>query len=438
MRLASTNGRAPIVGLREAVRQGLAPDGGLYMPVDWPRIDPAELDGWRGCAFSDLAARLSARIFEHDFDPGVASRLARAALDFPVLVRRLREGLILLELFHGPTLAFKDIGARFLGRLFGLLHEERGETATVLVATSGDTGSAVARGFAGVRGTRVVLLYPAGRVSAFQESQMATIGGNVEAVRVDGSFDDCQRLVKGALADPELRPLRLTSANSINVGRLIPQVFSYCWGALTVVPPGGAPPVFSVPSGNLGNLTAGVLASRLGLSVAGFTAATNENDVLPEFLSSGAYRPRQAVATVSNAMDVGDPSNFVRLAALFGGSVARMRAFIRGERVSEAETRRTIRRTFDEDGVVLDPHTAVAVAAARRGPPAAGGGPTIALATAHPAKFADVIAEELGFEPELPEAERGWREKPLLARDLGGASPAAFRKLLEEISLRSW
>lgn len=435
MRLVSTNGRSPDVGLREAVLAGLAPDGGLYLPVDLPRLVAREFDSWRGRSFADVAAGLAARIADGELAPDVVDAVVRESLNFPVPLRRLPGGLCLLELFHGPTLAFKDFGARFLGRLFGVLLRDRGETATILVATSGDTGSAVARGFAGVPGTRVVVLYPAGRVSAFQESQMATIGGNVAAVRVAGTFDDCQRLVKGALADPGLRPLRLSSANSINVGRLLPQAFYYVWGALQAAPAGGSPPAFSVPSGNLGNLTAGVLAARLGLPVSTFVAASNANDVLPEYLATGFYRARPSIATVSNAMDVGDPSNFARLSSLFGGSVDRMRSAIRGERVSEAATRGAIRQAFGEDGIVLDPHSAVAYAAARRQRAAArDAAPTIVLATAHPAKFADVIQEELGFEPELPEAERGWREKPLLAVDLAGTDQASLTRFLTDLA----
>jgi threonine synthase len=341
------------------------------------------------------------------------------------------DGLFVLELFHGPTLAFKDFGARFLARLFGYLLAERGDYATILVATSGDTGSAVARGFAGVPGIRVVVLYPAGRVSPFQEAQMATIGGNVTAVRVPGVFDDCQRLVKAAFLDPDLAHLRLSSANSINIGRLIPQMFYYFSGYLAAAPRPGEPVVFSVPSGNLGNLTAGVLASRMGLPVSRFIAATNVNDVLPEFLSTGVFRARPSIATLSNAMDVGDPSNFARLASLHQGSAETMRAVIRGQRVTESETRAAIRHAHAQTGTILDPHAAVAYAAARR---SRGEGdstaPIVVLATAHPAKFAAAIFEELGIEPALPAADRDWRTRRMCAVDLPGSNAAVFRDFL--------
>ena len=245
--------------------------------------------------------------------------------------------------FTGPRWPWKA-GARFLARLFSEILRDEEARATVLVATSGDTGSAVARGFAGVPRTRVVVLYPAGKVSPFQEAQMATIGGNVTAVRVHGVFDDCQRLVKAAMLDAELAPLRLSSANSINIGRLLPQMFYYVSAQLAAAAAPSDAPVFVVPSGNLGNLTAGVMAAQMGLAVSRFVAATNANDVLPEYLETGSFRPRPSVPTISNAMDVGDPSNFARLAAIYGPTPARMRVSIAGIRVTEAETRASIRR----------------------------------------------------------------------------------------------
>lgn len=431
MRLRSTGGRAPEVSFREAIVQGLAPDGGLYLPSAVPAIGGVDLERWRGTSFPSLAVSLGRLWLADEFDQATIERLIADALDFPVPVVAVDERLRLVELFHGPTLAFKDFGARFLARFFGHILSEGQERATILVATSGDTGSAVARGFAGVPGVHVVVLYPARKVSPFQEAQMATIGGNVTAVRVPGRFDDCQRLVKEAFLDPALRSLNLSSANSINIGRLLPQTFYYVHGYLAATGGPGERVVFSVPSGNLGNLTAGVLAARAGLPVERFIAATNANGVLPEYLHTGVYRARPSVATLSNAMDVGDPSNFVRLTALCDGSLATLRERVLGEVVTDTETRRIIRSVHRASGYVLDPHGAVACVAARRVQAASRtAAPVVALATAHPAKFADVIRAELGFEPELPEDERDWRSRRILAVDLPDTTAATFRGFL--------
>jgi threonine synthase len=417
------------------VLQGLAP-GGLYLPSSLPRFAPAEIASWRGAPLAEVAGRVLGRLVGDEFDASAFLALVRKAFNFPAPLVTTRDGIHVLELFHGPTLAFKDFGARFLGRVFGSLLAERGDHATILVATSGDTGSAVAQGFHGVPNLRVVVLYPAGKVSPFQEAQMATLGGNVSAVRVPGVFDDCQRLVKQAFRDEALSRLNLSSANSINIGRLLPQAVYY-FSALLALPldegrEGGLPEaVFSVPSGNLGNITAGVIASRAGLPVARFLAACNVNDVLPEFLRTGAYRARPSVPTASNAMDVGDPSNFVRLAALHGYALESMREALSGYRIDEAETRVTIREVHQRTGYVLDPHGAVGYAAALRYREEAGGRrPIVTLATAHPAKFGDVIGEVLGFEPGLPKEYDGWASRPLLARDLPDNRYETFRELL--------
>lgn len=429
MRLVSTGGKAPETSFRQAIVQGLAPDGGLYMPIDVLRADEATVDAWRGLPFEQLAATLARWWLGDEFPCDTTERLTREALDFPVPTRRLDERLWLLELFHGPTLAFKDFGARFLARFFGHVLAERGDRATILVATSGDTGSAVARGFWNVPGIRVVVLYPAGKVTPFQEAQMATVGGNITAVRVPGVFDDCQRLAKAAFRDPSLAALGLSSANSINIGRLMPQSFYYVASALAVTERSSGPVTFVVPSGNLGNLTAGVLAARMAIPGAAFVAACNANDVLPEFLDTAAYRPRPSVQTISNAMDVGDPSNFSRLLAACHDASG-MRSIMSGERVTDEDTRRAIREAWHVHRVVLDPHAAVGYASACRLIRRGVAGPVAVLATAHPAKFADTVREELGFEPDLPDAERGWRERPILAIDLPDTRLESLKGLL--------
>ncbi len=453
MLLQSTRLESPAVSFREALLQGLAPDGGLYLPAAWPAVTLDDLRAWKDLSFPDLAVHIAQRLLGGECPPGVIDRLVRDALDFPVPTVEVAPGRFVLELFHGPTLAFKDFGARFLARFFSSVLAEQGREATILVATSGDTGSAVAQGFFRVPRVRVVVLYPKGKVSPFQESQMATLGENVTAVRVAGTFDDCQRLVKTAFLDPTLASCHLSSANSINIGRLLPQAFYYFASYLSIVSEVGEPVVFSVPTGNLGNLTAGIIASRLGLAVSRFIAATNVNRVLPDYLETGTYRVRPSIATLSNAMDVGDPSNFARLLALHGGSIEKIRKVLYSTSIDENTTRDTIRSVYERSGYVLDPHGAVGWAAAdrylstgatppvarpveapRRVAPAQDGiaqhPPIVTLATAHPAKFADAIRDTLGFAPPLPPQYADWRTRALRAVDLDDALYTTFRRML--------
>ena len=325
-----------------------------------------------------------------------------AALGFPLPLVPLGPRTHVLELFHGPTLAFKDVGARFMAHLMSRLHQEA-RPLTVLVATSGDTGGAVARAFFGLPRTRVVVLFPEGRVSPRQESQFTTLQDNVLAVSVAGTFDDCQLMVKAAFGDAELREaFELTSANSINIGRLLPQILYYfhAWAQL----PEPDSLVFSVPSGNFGNLTAGLMAKELGLEVDAFVAATNANDVVPEYLRTGRFRPRPSVRTISNAMDVGDPSNFARIAMLYGNDVSRVRSHVVGSFWDDDDTQRCIARTFEDHGYVIDPHTAVAVLAMqeelRQRPRSQG----VVLSTAHPAKFTETVEAAIGRPISMPES----------------------------------
>lgn len=390
----STRGGGRAVPFREALLDGLAPDGGLYVPTHVPALP----GGWeRSASLTDLGtAALAPWLPEVDR----LGAIVADALSFPVPLVALAgggwDGVHVLELFHGPTLSFKDVGARTMARLMADALD--GGAVTVLAATSGDTGSAVADGFAGVPGVRVVLLYPKGGVSAVQERQLVVERPGVQALAVEGTFDDCQRMVKEAFADARPEAGRLSSANSINIGRLLPQTLYYVWAVARL----GGPPVFVVPSGNLGNLTAGALAMRAGLPVAGFVAAHNANDGFPRFLGGGDVPGGASVRTLSNAMDVGVPSNLERLRSLF--SDGDLRALVRGVAVTDAATLDAMRAVHEATGYLADPHTAVGLEAARR-LRAAGDAdrPVVVLSTAHPAKFPEAVEDALGITPEAPE-----------------------------------
>jgi threonine synthase len=381
MMFVSTRGAVPPVTFREALFAGTAPDGGLYVPQTVPAVDFEDL---RDATLVELSTAMLMRFTGREVPRETLGRLLEEALNFP-LPLALVGGRAALELFHGPTCAFKDVGARVMARLMALLNLSD-DRVTVLVATSGDTGGAVAQAFHGLEGTRVVVLFPDGAVTPVQEAQFTTLGGNVTAVAVSGSFDDCQRLVKQAFADARLAAsTRLTSANSINVGRLVPQSFYYAHTALK----SRRPVVFSVPSGNFGNLTAGVLEWKMGAPIHEFVAATTVNDTVPRYLETGAYEPRPSTPTLANAMDVGDPSNAERLRWLFDDDPQAMRTMIRGSVHSDAEVRETIRRVFDDWGYVCDPHSAIAYAGLDAVLPS--DQPMAFLATAHPAKFKETV-----------------------------------------------
>jgi threonine synthase len=389
----STNDPSHRVDLRTAVLRSLPPDNGLYMPDVLPVLPPEFWGNLREKSFLETGIAVAHAFFGDEVPMADIEAIVADTLTFDAPLRELAPRDFLLELFHGPTLAFKDFGARFMARLMAWLTRGDDRPLTILVATSGDTGGAVASAFHNVPGTRVVILYPKGGVSGLQEKQLTTLGGNITALEIEGSFDDCQRLVKSAFLEPGLgERLNLTSANSINLSRLVPQSFYYIHAARQL----DAPPVFVIPSGNFGNLTAGLLAMRLGLPVAGFVAATNANDVVPAYLSSGIYQPRPSVPTLSNAMDVGAPSNFARMSALFGGSWENMRALIHGASHTDAETRAAIREVFETTGEALCPHTAVGWLAARDFRASHPGATTVTLATAHPSKFIDTLDAVLG------------------------------------------
>ena len=383
------------VDLKEAILRSLPPDNGLYMPDTLPVLNPEFWEIWRELTFSEIGIAVADAFFGEDVPAQALVDIVEGSITFDAPVITLGPGDHILELFHGPTLAFKDFGARFMARLMAWLTRGEDRELTVLVATSGDTGGAVASAFHNVPGTRVIILYPQGQVSGLQEKQLTALGGNITALEVQGSFDDCQALVKSVFLDRELSErLNLTSANSINLARLVPQSFYYLHAARQL--PEGVIPTFVIPSGNFGNLTAGLLAMRLGLPVDHFVAATNRNDVVPGYLASGTYSPRPSVPTISNAMDVGAPSNFVRMQALFDGSWDAMKTRVSGMTFTDEQTRAAIRTVMALHQYEIDPHGAVGWLAAQTWRASHPGSATVTLETAHPAKFPDVMDAELG------------------------------------------
>lgn len=394
MNFYSTNDPTHRVDLAEAVLRGLPPDNGLYMPEQIKAL-PAEFwDNARKLAFPELAFEMTRQLIHGSLSDQDLEEIVNKACQFDAPLVQVGDRHI-LELFHGPTLAFKDFGASFMAQLMGWLVREKQETLRILVATSGDTGGAVAAGFYEVPGIEVTILYPKGKVSPLQERQLTTWGGNIRALEVEGVFDDCQALVKQAFLDEHLRKeLNLSSANSINIARLIPQSWYYA-RAWQQLPEGASAPVFCIPSGNFGNLTGGVMASMLGLPVHRFLAASNENKVVPEFLRSGTYEPKASVQTLSNAMDVGNPSNVARLQDLWGSTADGWHPNIAGTSISDAETLATMAQVKEQTGYVLDPHGAVGWAAMDHLRTEWEGHPGILLETAHPAKFAEVVEQAL-------------------------------------------
>lgn len=430
MRYVSTRGGAPPVSFTEAVVRGLAPDGGLYVP----RSLPAPPDDGEGPSVT----RLLEPFLAPEIDADAVESLVRETLEFSIPLRHLEGPIHLLELFHGPSGAFKDVGARFLARVLGraAASEGGGGHRTVLVATSGDTGGAVAAAFHRVPGTRIVVLFPERGVTALQRRQFTTLGDNVTAVAVPGPFDRCQALVRGALADEALRRRHgLTSANSINLGRLLPQMLYYVHAArlLEGMPEaGGAPPTFVVPSGNLGNVTAGIMAARVAIPGARFVGAVNRNRALVRWLSSGEVDGGAAtVTTPSTAMDVGRPSNLERLIWLADGSPEGLRDELRARSVDDDATLATIDRTRRRRGTFVCPHTAVGIAAARALVDEGHAGPLVVLATAHAAKFGEVVRAATGASPELPPRLKRLLDRPERIRPLPeGATPVA--RLLDD------
>ncbi|MBI4231745.1 threonine synthase [Candidatus Peregrinibacteria bacterium] len=433
MQLYSTNHNSPEVSLKEAVLRGLAPDGGLYMPKEIPKLPQEFFDKIHTLNFQEIALEVAHALVQNDIPRSDLKKIIDESINFDAPLLALNKELFALELYHGPTLAFKDFGARFIARLVSYFSDK---PLIILVATSGDTGSAVAQGFLKVPGTSVVLLYPGGKVSHIQEQQLSTLKDNISALEINGNFDDCQALVKKAFNELGLDHLNLTSANSINIARLIPQSFYYFWAyaqhrqyeiehgikrahgasaqqrdesgfagsALQQAHTHNAP-IFAIPSGNFGNLTAGLIAKRMGLPVSKFVAAVNANDSFTKYLETGHFEPKPTKQTITNAMDVGNPSNFARITELYQNDLQAIKEDIWSKSFTDEQTKEALRKVYKEYNYIMDPHGAVAYLGLqeylRQSMPA----PGIFLETAHPAKFKDVVEEALG--EGLPKAQKG-------------------------------
>lgn len=427
MRLVNTRNPQDRASFAQAIQVGMAQGGGLYVPEPIPCF--RDVHALLAMDFPSRSATILQRFLGDEFERDALEEAVRGAFDFPVPLVKLRDGIFVLELFHGPTLAFKDFGARFLARMLALVSQQGGShLRTVLTATSGDTGSAVAHAFHGVKGIRVMVLYPKGGVSELQEKQFATLGDNVLAYAVEGSFDDCQAMVKASFEDAEMaRSLALTSANSINIARLLGQV-PYFFEAVAQLRALDIreSPIIAVPSGNFGNLCAGLLAWKTGLPVKNFVVCTNANRTVPDYLEGGEYRPRPSIPTLSNAMDVGAPSNFERIRHLFGDDVAAMRAILRWGSRTDAETRKSMWE-MHASGYLPEPHAAVAhgVLQERLGLKEVG----VILGTAHPAKFREILERDMNLSVELPPALAEVLDKPVRAKTI----PATLQALRAEL-----
>lgn len=437
MKYYSTNKNTPDVSLKEAVVKGLAADNGLFMPERIEKFDPAFFENIEKLTFPEIAFEVASRFFGEDVESNQLKEIVYDTLQFDCPVVKVADSIYSLELFHGPTLAFKDVGARFMARLLNYFLDKSEKQVNVLVATSGDTGSAVANGFLGVEGIHVHVLYPKGKVSKIQEVQFTTLGKNITALEVDGNFDDCQQLVKTAFLDEELnKKVILTSANSINVARFLPQAFYY-FNAYARLKEAGVLAdkdlVVSVPSGNFGNLTAGLIAAEMGLPIKQFIAANNSNDVVFEYLETGKYEPRKSVETIANAMDVGAPSNFARILDLYDHSHALISEKIKGYRYSDDEIRKVISKVYEESGYLCDPHGACGYQSLLEylGNKQVG----VFLETAHPAKFTETVETVIGQgKVDLPEKLAVFMKGTKEAKPIN-SSYDEFRKYLVGLSL---
>ena len=429
----STNKKAPVATLEKAVVKGLAEDRGLYMPEQIRQLPKEFFDNIQDMSFQELSYRVADAFFGEDVDAESLKRIVYDTLSFDCPVERVTDNIYSLELFHGPTLAFKDVGARFMARLLQYFIKKEGETkeVNVLVATSGDTGSAVANGFLGVEGIHVYVLYPKGKVSPIQECQFTTLGKNITGIEVDGVFDDCQALVKSAFMDEELNNhMKLTSANSINVARFLPQSFYYFNAYARMKALGLADNlVMCVPSGNFGNICSALFGRKMGLPVKRFIAANNANDIFYNYLQTGKYEPKASIQTLANAMDVGDPSNFARIYDLHNGSHEAITEYISGATYKDEQIRATMQQCYNETGYTLDPHGACGYQALKD--LLKDGEVGVFCETAHPAKFKEKVDEIIGIDVEIPERladfMKGTKQSVPLGKDFAG-----FKKFLME------
>jgi len=399
----SLNKKSPAVDFKEAAIRGQAPDKGLYFPEHIPVFDSSFFYNIEKMDDEEIAYQVIQPYVSESIPGNMLQEIIKETLNFPIPLIKIKDNIFSLELFHGPTLAFKDVGARFMSRCLGYFAKERNEKLVVLVATSGDTGGAVANGFYDVPGVDVVILYPSGKVSSVQEKQLTTLGKNIHALEVNGNFDNCQQLVKQAFSDFEInQKIFLTSANSINVARWLPQQFYYflAWKQWSDKK---RPPVISVPSGNFGNICAAILAHASGLPAQHFIAACNVNDTVPEFLKTGNYQAKRTIATISNAMDVGDPNNFIRILEIFEESTSELRRILSAYSITDDETRETIKRVYKEDKYMLDPHGAVGYLSLDRYLNENPGLKGLFVETAHPVKFYDVVEPVIGESVPIPE-----------------------------------
>ena len=418
MKLYSTKNLTKFVSLKEAVFKGLPEDNGLYMPENIPQLSPDFIKNLINHSFQSIAFEVAKTMIGDAIPEKDLKNIVESSIDFPAPVVRLDDTTHILELFHGPSLAFKDFGARFMSQLMSYFNRNDNQELVILVATSGDTGGAVAAGFYEAMGIKVVILYPSGKVSMLQEKQLTTLGKNIAALEVEGTFDDCQALVKQAFLDDTLTSkIRLSSANSINIARLIPQSFYY-FEAYKQLDTMGKPVVFSVPSGNFGNLTAGLFAKKMGLPIHKFIAATNANDVVPQYLKTGEYKPTPSVRTLSNAMDVGNPSNFARMLDIYGSTWNNMTKEIKGYTFNDEATKEGVKEVFKKYNYIIDPHGAVGYLALKKYQKE-NNVVGVVLETAHPTKFLDDMESILEQKIPIPERLASLADKEKIATKIG-------------------